>query len=136
MDAKRDWCYAPEYVEAMWLMLQQEKPVGYIVSTGESHSVREFVEKAFEIVGLDWREYVKADKRFMRPLDVECLIGNSSKAKTELGWSPKTDFNTLVKIMVEADVNRWKRWIAGERFAWDSPNYPSEARVLTRVLRM
>jgi GDPmannose 4,6-dehydratase len=136
MDAKRDWGYAPEYVEAMWLILQQEKPVEFIVSTGEGHSVREFVEKAFEIAGLDWHKYVKTDKRFMRPLDVECLIGNCSKAKTELGWSPKTSFNTLVKIMVEEDVNRWKRWLAGERFPWDAPNYPSEARILTRAMRM
>lgn len=136
MEAKRDWGYAPEYVEAMWLMLQQEKPMQLIVATGQAHSVREFVERAFDIVDLDWHDYVRTDKRFMRPLDVECSVGDSSKAKEQLGWSPKTDFSRLVQIMVEEEVNRWRRWLAGERFPWDAPNYPSEARILTRAMRM
>lgn len=136
LEARRDWGYAPEYVEAMWLMLQQQEPKDYVVSTGEAHSVMEFVEKAFGILGLDSQDYVKTDKRFRRPLDVECLIGDSSKARTELAWSPKTDFAELVEIMVKEDLRRWERWLAGERFPWDAPAYPSEARILTRALRM
>jgi len=136
LDAKRDWGYAPEYVEAMWLMLQREKPDDYVVASGEAHSVREFVVKAFEIAGLDWQNYVVTDKRFLRPLDVDCLLGNPSKAKAQLGWSPRTRFQDLAEIMVKEDLRRWERWLAGERFSWDAPNYPSEARILTRTLRM
>jgi GDPmannose 4,6-dehydratase len=136
LDAKRDWGYAPEYVEAMWLMLQQEKPGDYVAATGEAHSVKEFAERAFDVVGLDWQNYVKIDKRFLRPLDITCLIGDSSKARTELGWSPKTNLNGLVEIMVQEDLKRWEKWVAGERFPWDAPNYPTEARILTRAQRM
>ncbi|RLG13613.1 GDP-mannose 4,6-dehydratase [Candidatus Pacearchaeota archaeon] len=136
LDAKRDWGYAPEYVEAMWLMLQQKEPDDYVIATGEAHSVREFVEKAFDFVGLDWQEYVKVDKRFLRPLDVPCLLGDCSKAKKRLGWKPKTGFDKLVKIMVREEVNRWERWLNGERFPWDAPNYPTENRILTRAMRM
>lgn len=135
LDAKRDWGYAPEYVEAMWLMLQQKRPEDYVVATGEAYSVREFAEKAFEVAGLDWEDYVKTARRFLRPLDIGCLIGDSSKARRELGWKPKTDFNRLAEIMVKEDLNRWKRWLAGERFPWDAANYPNEARILTRALR-
>jgi GDPmannose 4,6-dehydratase len=136
LEAKRDWGYAPEYVEAMWLMLQQKEPDDYVIATGEAHSVRELVERAFELVGLDWRDHVKVDKRFFRPLDVPCLVGDYSKAKKRLGWEPRTRFSELVKIMVEEDVKRWERWLRGERFPWDAPNYPSENRILTRALRM
>jgi len=136
LTAKRDWGYAPEYVEAMWLMLQQDKPDDYIIATGEAHSVKELVEKAFSVVKLNWQDYVKTDKRFMRPLDVPCLIGDYSKAKEKLGWKPKTTFNDLVELMVKEEVERWKRWLNGERFPWDAPNYPSEAKILTRILRM
>lgn len=136
LDAKRDWGYAPEYVEAMWLMLQQDKPEDYVVATGETHSVKEFAQQAFGVVGLDWQKHVKTDKRFLRPLDIQCLIGDSSKARSDLGWIPKTNFNKLVEIMVKEDLQRWERWLAGERFAWDAPNYPTEARILTRALRM
>jgi len=136
LDAKRDWGYAPEYVEAMWLMLQQEKPTDYVVATGEAHSVREFVTKAFDIVGLNWQDYLRTDKRFLRALDIECLIGDSMEARTKLGWSPKIKFDKLVEIMVKEDLKRWESWVAGERFPWDAPNYPSEARILTRALRM
>lgn len=136
IDARRDWGYAPEYVEAMWLMLQRREPRDYVVSTGEAHSVKEFAAKAFETLGLDQRDHVRVDKRFLRPLDIECLIGDSSKARAELGWSPKTDFNKLVEIMAREDLRRWESWLAGERFAWDAPTYPSEARILTRALRM
>ena len=136
LQAKRDWGYAPDYVYGMWLMLQQKEPDDYILATGEAHSVKEFVEKAFDIVGLDWQDYVKIDKRFMRPLDVPCLIGDYSKAKQKLGWEPKVKFDELVRIMVNEDLKRWERWLNGEKFPWDAPNYPSEMNIITRVLRM
>jgi GDPmannose 4,6-dehydratase len=136
LNSKRDWGYAPEYVEAMWLMLQRQEPEDYVVATDEVHSVREFVEKAFEVVGLNWEEYVKSDKRFFRPLDIEYLRGCFDKAKAELGWSPKTDFEGLVEVMVKQDLDKWTRWLAGERFPWDAPNYPSEVHILTRAQRM
>jgi len=136
LEAKRDWGYAPEYVESMWLMLQQDESDDYVIATGEAHSVREFCEIAFDIAGLDWQEYVKVDKRFMRPLDVNYLCGDYSKAKKKLGWKSKTKFKQLVKIMVEEDLKRWERWLNGEKFPWDAPNYPSEAKILTRALRV
>ncbi len=136
LNAKRDWGYAPEYVDAMWLMLQQRQPDDYVIATGEAHSVKEFVQRAFEIVGLDWQKYIKVDRRFLRPLDVPSLTGDCSKARREFGWKPKTKFNKLVEIMVREEVGRWERWLSGERFPWDAPNYPSENRVLTRALRM
>jgi GDPmannose 4,6-dehydratase len=136
MSAKRDWGYAPEYVEAAWRIIQQDEPDDFIVATGESHSVEEFVQIAFDTVGLDWHEYVKVEKRFLRPLDVLCLTGDCSKAKSKIGWSHKTKFEQLVKMMVKEDLNKWKRWLAGERFPWDAPNYPNENGILTRALRM
>jgi GDPmannose 4,6-dehydratase len=117
-------------------MLQQQEPNDYVVASGQAHQVREFAEKAFKVVGLGWQNYVKTDKKFLRPLDVECLIGDSSKAEADLGWSHKIDFDRLVEIMVKADLERWENWLAGKRFPWDAPNYPSEVRILTRALRM
>jgi len=108
LDSKRDWGFAGDYVEAMWLMLQVDKPDDYVVATGEAHSVREFVELAFSEVGLDWEKYVKVDKKFFRPAEVEYLIGDSSKAKKVFGWEPKVKFDELVKMMVKADVERLK----------------------------
>ena len=136
LDAKRDWGYAPEYVEAMWLMLQKEEPTDYVVATGEAHSVRELVEKSFDAVNLDWRKYVKIDKRFLRPLDVPCLLGDYTKAEREIAWKPRIKFNKLVEVLVKEEVDRWERWLSGERFPWDAPSYPSEAKILTRALRM
>ncbi len=104
LEAKRDWGYAPEYVAAMWLMLQQDKPADYVVGTGETHSVKEFVEKAFSYAGLDWEKYVKIDSRYFRPTETEVLIADASKARRELGWEPKVTFKDLVRIMVDADV--------------------------------
>ena len=104
MDAKRDWGFAGDYVEAMWLMLQQEKGDDYVVATGETHSVREFVEEAFKYAGLDWEEYVEIDPRYFRPAEVELLLGNPEKAKTVLKWEPKVKFHDLVKMMVDADM--------------------------------
>lgn len=104
LDARRDWGYAKEYVEAMWLMLQQDNPDDYVVATGETHSVREFCQEAFAHVGLDWREYVEFDQRYVRPAEVDLLQGDASKARRILGWQPKTTFKDLVRLMVDADV--------------------------------
>lgn len=114
LDAKRDWGYAKEYVEAMWLMLQHDKPDDYVIATGETHSVREFLEEAFKYVGLDYKKYVKFDERYLRPAEVDVLIGDASKAKKQLGWKPKTTFKELVKIMVDADVEELNRKLKGE----------------------
>jgi len=104
LEAKRDWGYAPEYVEGMWKMLQQKKPDDYVLATGETHTIREFCKEAFKLVGLDYKDYVKFDKRHIRPNEVDLLCGNASKAKKKLGWSPKIKFKKLVKIMVENDI--------------------------------
>lgn len=108
LDAKRDWGYAGDYVEAMWLMLQQENPEDFVIATGKTHSVREFVEEAFNYLGLDWRKYVIADKQFLRPAEVDMLAGDARKAERELGWRPKVGFEELVKMMVEADLEKEK----------------------------
>jgi GDPmannose 4,6-dehydratase len=108
LDAKRDWGFAGDYVRAMWLMLQQEKPEDYVIATGETHTVREFVEIAFETVGLDYRKYVVIDPKFMRPAEVDLLIGDPSKAKKALGWELKVSFPELVRRMVFADLARHK----------------------------
>jgi len=103
-NALRDWGYAPEYVEAMWLMLQQDKPDDYVIGTGEQHSVQEFIDEAFTIAGLDQEKYIKIDQKFMRPSEVDTLTGDVTKAKNVLGWTPKVDFKSLVKKMVEYDI--------------------------------
>ena len=103
LEAKRDWGYAKEYVEAMWLMLQQDEPDDYVIATGEAHSVQEFLEEAFSYVGLDWRNHVEIDPRYYRPAEVDLLVGDASKAKRKLGWEPKTKFKELVRLMVDAD---------------------------------
>ncbi|HLX96497.1 MAG TPA: GDP-mannose 4,6-dehydratase [Verrucomicrobiae bacterium] len=108
LDAKRDWGYAKEYVEAMWLMLQQDKPDDYVIATGETHSVREFLEAAFGYAGLDWTKYVELDPRYLRPSEVDLLIGDASKARRHLNWEPKTKFKDLVRLMVDADVQLLK----------------------------
>ena len=109
LDAKRDWGYAPEYVEAMWLMLQQEESDDYVVATGETHTIREFLDEAFGHVDLDWKEFVKHDARYERPAEVELLVGDASKAKRQIGWEPKVRFRELVRIMVEADLAALKK---------------------------
>jgi GDPmannose 4,6-dehydratase len=106
LDAKRDWGYAKEYVEAMWLMLQQEQPDDYVIATNDTHSVREFLELAFGHVGLKWEKHVEIDPNYYRPAEVDVLIGDYAKAKRVLGWEPRTHFTELVKLMVEADVQR------------------------------
>lgn len=104
LDSKRDWGFAGDYTEAMWLMLQQDKADDYVISTGITHSVREFVEEAFSYLDLDWKQYVKSDEKFMRPADSFQLVGDPSKAKRVLGWEPKVDFKGLVRMMVDADL--------------------------------
>ncbi len=104
LDARRDWGFAGDYVEAMWMMLQQDRPRDYVISTGETHSVEQFLEEAFGYVDLDWRQYVVQDERFMRPAEVDLLVGDPTQAKNELGWEPRVSFRELVHMMVEADL--------------------------------
>ena len=104
LDAKRDWGFAGDYVEAMWRMLQQDGPDDYVVATGETYAVSTFLEETFGQLGLDWKEYVEQDPRYFRPAEVELLLGDPSKAKKVLGWEPKVDFKSLVKMMVESDL--------------------------------
>ena len=105
LDAKRDWGYAGDYVEAMWLMLQQDEPDDYVIATGECHSVREFLEETFSQLDLDWRDYVEIDPRYLRPTEVDHLQGDSTKARRKLGWKPKVDFRQLVKMMLQHDLD-------------------------------
>ncbi len=109
LDAQRDWGYAPDYVRAMWLMLQQDKPDDYVVATGETHTVQEFVQLAFEHVGLDYQQYVVQDERFMRPAEVDLLVGSPAKAKRLLNWEPEVIFKELVQIMVDADRQLYQK---------------------------
>ena len=112
LDAKRDWGYAPDYVESMWLMLQQKEPNDYVIATGETHSIREFLDRAFQHIGIvDWKEYVKQDDRYMRPAEVDVLCGDSTEARKKIGWSPRTTFDGLISKMVECDVNLVSREI-------------------------
>jgi GDPmannose 4,6-dehydratase len=104
LDAKRDWGYAPEYVEAMWRMLQIDQPEDFVIATGETHSVREFAKEAFGVVGLNWEDHVVSDAAYLRPTEVDLLIGDAGRAKARLGWEPRTKFHDLVRIMVEADL--------------------------------
>lgn len=104
LDARRDWGFAGDYVEAMWLMLQHDRPDDYVVATGESHSVRELVEMAFSEVGLDWRAYIEIDDRYLRPTEVNALQGDATRARQMLGWAPRVEFRALVKMMVEHDL--------------------------------
>lgn len=114
LDAKRDWGYAKEYVEAMWLMLQQDQPDDYVIATNETHSVKEFLEVAFAHAGLDWKQYVEIDPKYFRPAEVDFLIGDYSKAKKKLGWEPKTRFEDLTKLMVDEDLRRLQEHLAGK----------------------
>ena len=104
LDAKRDWGYAGDYIEGMWMMMQQPEPDDYVLATGETHSVREFVELAFEYAGLDWKKHVEIDPRYFRPAEVDLLLGDATKARTRLGWEPKVTFKELVRMMVDADI--------------------------------
>jgi GDPmannose 4,6-dehydratase len=114
LDAKRDWGYAPEYVEAMWLMLQQEQPDDYVIATGETHTVKEFLTEAFSHAGLDWEKYVKIDPRYYRPAEVDLLIGDAAKANKKLGWKSKVTFKELTRIMVDSDIALLERQQSGK----------------------
>ena len=131
LDAKRDWGYAPEYVESMQMMLRQDRPSDYVIATGETHSVRELCQVAFEYLGLDWEEHVITNPKYTRPIDVLCLCGGYSKAEREIGWKPKVKFKELVELMVDADLERWTRWQKGEMFPWDAANYTEEANIMS-----
>ena len=133
LEVKRDWGFAGEYMEAIYRMMQQDKPDDFIISTGISHSVTDFVKEAFHQVNLDWKKYVKTDKRFFRPFEVKFLKGNSKKATKELGWKPKITFKKLVKIMVDEDVKRWNNFLDGKVFSWDAPLYPREDKLIKRL---
>ena len=109
LDAQRDWGYAKEYIEAMWLMLQQDEPDDYVIATGEAHAVHEFLGEAFSYVGLDWHKLVEIDPKYYRPAEVDCLLGDASKARQKLGWQPKTKFKELVRLMVNADMEAAQR---------------------------
>lgn len=113
LDAKRDWGFAGDYVEAMWLMLQQPKPDDYVIATGQTHSVKEFLQEAFHYAGLDWKKYVEIDKRYLRPTEVDVLLGNSAKARKVLKWKPKVNFKTLVRMMVDADMELTRKTVYG-----------------------
>ncbi len=117
LDSKRDWGYAKDYVRAMWMMLQQEQADDYVIATNETHSVREFLELAFNYVNLDWQEYVEFDKRYLRPAEVDLLIGDSTKARTQLGWTPSVTFEQLVALMVEADLQALGLTSPGDKVA-------------------
>ena len=132
IEPKRDWGYAPDYVKAMWLMLQQDKPDDYVIATNEVHSVKEFLEEAFSNAGLNWEDYVKIEERLKRPKEVKYLKGDYSKAKEKLGWEPKVRFKELVKLMVQKDIERWERFKKGEAFPWDALTYPEDINIIKR----
>ena len=115
LDARRDWGYARDYVEAMWMMMQADEADDYVIATGETHSVREFLEEAFGHLGLDWEQYVEIDPRYFRPAEVDLLLGDPTKAKTILGWEPKVSFKELVRIMVESDLKLAERELRASR---------------------
>ena len=133
LEAKRDWGFAGEYMEAIYLMMQRNEPEDYVIATGISHSVTDFVKEAFDLVGLNWKKYVKTDKKFYRPFEVKYLKGNPKKATKELKWKPKITFKKLVKMMLDEDIKRWKDFLGGKAFPWDAPLYPSESTLITRL---
>jgi len=124
LDAERDWGYAEEYVEAMWLMLQQKKPDDFVIATGEKHSVKEFLELSCKYLGMRSRDVVVQSRRLLRPLDVNSLVGDAGKARRKLKWRQRTAFSDLVRLMVDADLKRWKDHLNGKIFPWDAINDP------------
>jgi len=115
LDARRDWGYAGDYVEAMWVMLQQEQPDDYVIATNEAHSVREFCAEAFHYLDLDWQDYVRHDARYERPAEVDLLMGDPTKAKRQLGWEARVTFKELVRMMVDADLARARQELAAQQ---------------------
>ncbi len=132
LEARRDWGYAPEYVEAMWNILQQSNPDDYVVATGETHSVKEFLEKACNHAGINYEDFLVVDKELFRPLDLPSLKGNYSKIHEACGWTPKVKFEQLVEILVDEEIKKWRMLISGKTFPWDAPNYPSEQSIIVR----
>ena len=129
LHAKRDWGYAPEYVEGMWMILQQKKPDDYVLATNETYSIRELVEEACKVASISTSKILSKKENF-RPFDVPLLQGDYSKAKRVLGWKPKTKFKKLVKVMVEEDISRWQRWLKGEHFPWDAATSGEDSYVI------
>lgn len=125
IESKRDWGYAQEYIEAMWLMLQQPRPQDFVIATGQTHSVKEFIELSCQYLDLDPEKILVQSKQFYRPLDVNCLMGDASKAKQILNWKPKVTFKELVNLMVQTDMERWENHLRGKIFPWDAINDPS-----------
>jgi GDPmannose 4,6-dehydratase len=115
LDAKRDWGFAGDYIEAMWMMLQAKTPDDYVIATGETHTVKEMLELAFDRLQLDWKKHVKIDQKYYRPTEVDLLMGDASKAKKELGWQPKVRFQELIAMMVDADLTAEKEKLDGTR---------------------
>lgn len=129
LSARRDWGYAPEYVEGMWMMLQQKNPDDFVLATTEAHSIKDLVEEACKISGVPISR-IKSTKENFRPYDVPDLKGDYAKARKKLGWKPKTTFKKLVKIMVEEDISRWQRWLKGEYFPWDAATSGYDSQVV------
>ena len=130
VNASRDWGFARDYVESMWLMLRQQKPDDYVISTGETHTVGELIKIAFDHVGLDPEKFVVTDKHLFRPLEVDMLTGDSSRARKSLNWKPKVSFEMLVRMMVDEDLRKWKLCLAGKTFPWDAPLYPEDLKII------
>jgi len=133
LDAKRDWGFAGDYVEAMWMMLQQDRPEDYVIATGETHSVKDFLEKSFEHAGLDWEKYVEIDKRYFRPTEIDHLQGDSAKARKRLKWTPKVSFDELVRMMVDADMGLVKKELYGINGQSSEPSH-SEGDITSQRL--
>ena len=131
LSAKRDWGYAADYVEGMWKMLQKKSSDNYVLATGKSYSISDFVNEACKIAGVSVKK-IRSTKENFRPLDVQYLKGDYSKAKKELGWKPKTEFKKLVKIMVEEDLSRWERWMKGEYFFWDAITSGEDSAIISK----
>ena len=132
LDSKRDWGYAPEFVEGMWKMLQQKNPDDYVLATNETHTVREFVNEACKVADITNLK-IKTDKKYMRPIDVQYLRGDYSKSRKKLGWKPKTLFKQLVKIMVEEDIDRWEKWLKKEYQPWDAAISGEDSNVISNI---
>jgi len=132
IEAKRDWGYAPDFVEAMWKIMQHDTADDFVIATGETHSVKEFAEQAFAVVGLNWKDHVQVKDELKRPLDVELLQGDFRKAREVLGWKPNVTFKELVRIMVSEDLKRWKMHLNGEVFPWDAPYFSDNIDIVSR----
>jgi GDPmannose 4,6-dehydratase len=131
ISSKRDWGYAPEYVEGMWAMLQQKNPDDYVLATNETHTVKEFIDEACKIAGITSKK-IQTSKENFRPFDVQYLRGDYSKAEKKLGWKPKTKFKKLVKLMVEEDLSRWERWLKKEYFPWDALLSGEDSKIISK----